>query len=52
MIKINDVEFPIVKFLPIIQGRMSGWSHGLFVPSFSQVYNEGVGWNSFIILAA
>lgn len=42
MTKINDVEFSIVTFLEVIQGRMSGWSFSLFVPSFSHVYNEGV----------
>lgn len=34
MTKINEVEFPIVKFLLIIQGRMSGWPFSLFVPFF------------------
>lgn len=42
MTKINEVEFPIVKFLLIIQGRMSGWPFSLFVPFFNHVYNEGV----------
>lgn len=33
--KINDVKFPIVKFLVIIQGKMSGWPLSLFVSVLS-----------------